>query len=358
VNAKIFGDDRYHGNGNYDVSPAALCALIAPGQAAACAALVGNLDLRLHTTASPQAAHADPDDEGFLVGVQIGPDHVEALTITLASRRDPLGTIETSLTAALDLEVLQRALTGLPGVPPTKLSGHLTIDLSGGPFGALFSVHVDRALSIAIAGASGDLAGHDAFSLTSAPGFIDLDLTSAAGLPPLVTLALGATALELPAGADGKRHGFAMAALTGGAQLDPFPDTAISVTDLSFGGPLTITRDGATARTLALDPDDGNKLSFAVSGVKTFSFVPLSKLDLRLTVDHAVLGDTAPAFDVSQILLDGTVAATAAPARVELQDGSFRIDTVPAGHGFTAAAGQCITDSVTATVQWTVGACP
>ncbi|HEX4420084.1 MAG TPA: hypothetical protein VH165_19350, partial [Kofleriaceae bacterium] len=182
-------------------------------------------------------------------------------------------------------------------------------------------------------------------------------------------LGLAETAVELPAGVDGKRLGIHLAGLTGDAALGEPPLQLAA--NLSLGGrPVTISLDDATARTIDLNPDDGGALFLAIdrddpspdTGAAFDTFHADPKLDLRMTADHGVLGD-APFYDVSQILLDGLVRATASPERIELRSGTFRIDTTPAGHGFDASAGQCIT-GIEATApsgspftQWTTGAC-
>jgi hypothetical protein len=353
VSTQLFGDDQFQGDGIYEVTPSALCAFIAPGQASACAALVGRLDLRLHTTPIANAANVDPADEGLAIGVQIGTAHQEPITVSLATRRQPLGEFDVVLTTAVDFDALGRALAGLPGLLATQMSGHVTVTLTGSAFGVTLRTQVDRALAI------GDPT--DAFSLSSAPGFFQLDVFAAGNNFLSLALGLGETALALPAGTDGKRHGFAAHGLSGDVDLHLTPEDILSAINFSLAGPLVFTRDGAAARTFDLNPDDGRQFSFAFETEPALTFAPETKLDLRMTADHAVLGDPAPAFDVSQILLAGAVSATPAPDRIELDRGTFAITTVPAGHGFAASAGQCITDAVTTAnppfVQWSVGAC-
>lgn len=363
VSTQIFGDDQYHGDGSYDVSPAALCAIVAPNSASACVALVEKLGLRLQTTLSPQPANADPADEGIVVGVQIGPTHLEPLTLTLTAQRQPLGELGVSLTTALDLSVLQRALAGIPGLPATRMAGHLTVTVEGGAFGVIVGAQIDDAISVSIASASGNSTGYDAFSLSSASGSFQLDLLDDIENRALLELRLGETEADLPAGTDRTRHGIAMRALNANILLTLFPSDLFTVNDLSFGGPLTLSRDGTTAQTFDLNPDDGGSLSFSITKQPALGFSPEKKLDLRMTTDHAVLADNAPAFDVSRILIDGTVVPTASPDRIKLVDHTFQLDTEPAGHGFAAIAGQCITgtDNTAANpsfVEWSVAACP
>ena len=67
------------------------------------------------------------------------------------------------------------------------------------------------------------------------------------------------------------------------------------------------------------------------------------RLDLQTTVDHALLGDTAPRYDVTRILIDGSLRGIADTDQVEVVSGTFSMTTNPAQYGFSAAAGQCVT---------------
>jgi hypothetical protein len=92
----------------------------------------------------------------------------------------------------------------------------------------------------------------------------------------------------------------------------------------------------------------------------TLQFNP--RLDLRMTVDHALLGDAVPPYDTTRVFLDGVVRTTSAPDRLEVTRGSYRLETDPAGRGFEATAGQCVTgvdasDPGPPAVQWSVAAC-
>jgi hypothetical protein len=370
---QLFDEASYLGDGIYVVSPAVVCS---PSGDAGCTAQLARLDLRLHTTVSlPVTFGGARSDGGIVVAVQLGENHDEPLRFTLRFVRDAPGLSRTWLTAELDLDVLQRSLdaltvAGATGIPHAALSGHLTVTLRGDPNSASLRLDVDRPISVALAGASGDLAGRDAFTLSSAMTKV-FDIILVSTNRPLGSLEFGLaeTTAEFPAATDGKRVGIHLAGLIGDAALEP-PPLQLDA-NLSLGGrPATILLDGSTARTIDLNPDDGGALFLAINrddrspdtGVAFNMLHTDPKLDLRMTADHSVLGDS-PLYDVSQILLDGSVRATTSPDRIELRSGTFRIDTSPTGHGFTATAGQCITGSETtgarspSFIQWTVGAC-
>jgi len=141
----------------------------------------------------------------------------------------------------------------------------------------------------------------------------------------------------------------------------------LEVVDIGFGGrPVVVTVDGARAQTLDVNPDDGHDFNVivqrdeAVRSLQTLQVHP--RLDLRMTVDHAVFGDAAPLYDTTRVVLDGVVRTTSAPDRLEVTDGTYRLETDPVGHGFEATAGQCVTgvdatDPGPLVVRWSVGAC-
>lgn len=118
--------------------------------------------------------------------------------------------------------------------------------------------------------------------------------------------------------------------------------------------------------TVDLNPDNGRAfdatLTQDAAGAVTFAVTP--KLDLQRTIDHAVLGDTPPVYDVARVLLDGSLIQRSASDQTEVT-GSLSITTSPASYGFTASAGPCVTsaDATDPTTgasftQWTVAACP
>jgi hypothetical protein len=219
-----------------------------------------------------------------------------------------------------------------------------------------------------IAGRSGALDGTEAFVLSSAansqlPVFsIVLAPRSPQGV---LDLRLGATAVELLARVDGKRVGLDLAELTASAVLDRF--LPLEIVDIGSGGrPAVVTVNGVRAQTLDVNPDDGHDFNVIVQrdeAVRSLQALQLNpRLDLRMTVDHAVLGDEVPLFDTTRVFLYGMVRTTSAPDQLEVTDGSYRLETDPAGHGFEAAAGQCVTgvdtsDPGPAVVQWSVGPC-
>ena len=134
----------------------------------------------------------------------------------------------------------------------------------------------------------------------------------------------------------------------------------LAITNISLGARTTTVKlDGQTAFAFDLNPNDGRKLDAQISG-DTLTVSP--RLDFRAAVNHTVLGDDPPIYDVTRVLVDGGLR-TRADDSVEAL-GGFSIETNPASYGFSAAAGQCVrgTETYDATrddyyTTWAVGAC-
>jgi hypothetical protein len=142
----------------------------------------------------------------------------------------------------------------------------------------------------------------------------------------------------------------------------------LTLTNVSLGNrSSTITVGGVRARTIDLNPLDGRSFDATIShdaatGLDTMTVTP--KVDLRMTTDHAVLGEPAPVYSVTQMFLDGQLRGSAEGDRIEVLTGTFSLITDPAEHGFAAAAGQCVlgtetVDSATGAyfTKWTAGSC-
>jgi hypothetical protein len=380
LNDQLFDDASQVGDGLYRILPERVCRPAAsPGGSGgdldtACAATFGHLQPRIRTAAMPVTPAGASANGGVVFALQLGAAHDEVLTVTLAHTQLAPSLILTSLRAELDLNLLQGALDGLAGVadatvPRTALSGHLIATLQGDPTGAALSLRIDRPLAIRIAGESGALEAADAVVLSSAASEVPVFGVVLAPASPGGTLHvnLGATVIQLPARADGRRFGLDLAGLTAAAALEGY--LPLEVVDIGFGGrPAVVTVNGARAQTIDINPSDGHDVNVLVQrdeeidAEHTLQFNP--RLDLRMTADHAALGDAVPLYDTTRVFLDGIVRTTPESNRLEVTSGTYRLETDPAGNGFEAAAGQCVTGveanapGSPPVVQWSVGACP
>lgn len=381
LNDRVFDDASYLGDGIYQLSPSLLCTTTVPDAGggsvqdvdAGCVAQVARLDLRIHTTTGAVMPGDDPADGSLVFALQLGPHHDEPLTITLTHRLLGPSLTTTSLTVAADLDAAQRALralatTGVPHIPAAEISGQLTARLQSDSTGASAVFTIDRPIAIKIAGAGGDVDGVDAFALSSAASHVlDVDMYQLGGRPLGVgSLNLGATSVELPARGDGRRFALDLAGLTADASFDPV--LPLLVNHIGVGDrAATISVNGTPAETIEINPQDGRSFNVIVQPdetTKTLDTLQVDpRIDLQVATNHAVLGDPAPVYDIARVQLDGILRTTATPDRDEVTAGSFSIATVPADHGFTATAGQCVTTARASvsngppSVQWTVGPC-
>jgi hypothetical protein len=295
--------------------------------------------------------------------IQLDADHDEPLILTLT---------HTSIALTVDLDGAQRAFIALAtllggDLPNAVLSGRVTGKLAVlGAARATLSLVIDRALAIRSAAAGVDLAGPGAFVLTSARADVFAITLDGTGKSGTLAVGLGETAVKLPAGADGKRSELDLPGVTATATYaDGKP---LALTHLGLGNRTTVLAiSGARAQTIDLNPQDGRAFDATVTrdaatGAETLAVTP--KLDLQMSVDHAVLGDTRPVYDVTRVTLAGSLRTRDGSDQVEVATGSFAIATSPGTFGVTAAAGQCVTtsDATDPTTgapftRWTAGAC-
>lgn len=360
LNDKLFTDANHVGDGVYQVPASLVCTrttfdgttevqTIDPQ----CAAQLARAELRIRVAR----------DGGALVfAVQLDADHDEPLLLTLT---------HTSLAVTVDLDGAQRAFVALAAVfdqdlPNVALGGRVTGKIEVlGTAKVKLSASIDRALSIKSAAAGADLAGPGAFVLASAKATVVAVTLDGHARSGALAIGLGETAVKLPAASDGKRFELDLPGVTAtAAYSDGQP---LALTHLGLGGRTTvISISGVRAQTIDLNPDHGRALDVTLSrdpatGTETVAVTP--RLDLRMTIDHAVLGDSPPVYDVTRVLLDGSLRGDGATDRVQVT-GSFSIATNPASYGVTATTGQCVTSTVATDpttgepfTRWTAGSC-
>lgn len=301
------------------------------------------------------------DGDALRFAVQLGAAHDEPLELALSPR---------SLALSIDLDEAEDAgkvlATALGAEAPNlRLDGRIT-----GALEVLGAAHVeakltiDRALGIAIAEEGVDLDGPEAMKLTSAAGTIfavELDGPARDGA---FEIGLGATTLHTP-GDDG--FGFDLAGVTARAELAA--GQPLKLTNISLGRRTAYTYRGQQiAQSIDLNPDDDGTLAATITtdpatGLDTLTVSP--ELDLRMFVDHDVLGEQPPVYDVDRVLLDGSLRTGAAGEQVEVLSGTFSVSTTPASYGFSAGAGECVSafdayDDTSGSyyTAFAVGACP
>lgn len=328
LDSRVFSEATYEGRGSYRFDPALVCA----AGDTACDDAFAALDLHLWVSTAPAA-------DTLVIAVRIGADEPIQLTLT-----------PDELNVAIDLDVLARSaprLSAAFGLPPLALSGALSaIVRSDDDRGSLF-VSIDRPVAIR-AGDDFALASSKVGIVMDAIAFRTYDVGS-------IDLDLGATRVMRRVA--GRQLAIDLAALTMAAGYLDRGEPLI-LNNLGVGDrPAVFSIDGVPAQTVEINPDDGHQVDVFFQlddGAMLMDASP--RLDLRFKVDHAVLGDTPPPFEVTRVQLDGRLQGLA-DDRFEVLTGGYAITTVPAAAGVRAAPGQCVT-TTDAPLAWTVsGAC-
>jgi hypothetical protein len=361
LNDQLFTDANHLGDGVFQVPASVVCTRTTTDASgttsqtvdAACVEQVTRADLRIRTTR---------EDGALVFALQVDAAHDEPVRLALG---------HASIAVTVNLDDAQRAFTALAALvgkdlPNVALSGEVTVKLEAlGAAAAKVSLSIDRPLSIQAAAAGVDLAGPDAFSLTSAAAEVVAFTLDAAAKTGALDVGLGRTAISVPGSAAARRVGVLLPGFTASASFAA--NQPLQLTHVSFGnGTTSISLDGVQA--VGLDVSGGRPLDLTLShdaaaGTSTLAVSPA--LDVRLAIDHAVLGDTAPVYDVTELQLDGSVRGRDASPALEVVTGELAIKTNPERYGFTAPAGQCVTSSAASDpitgapfTQWAVAACP
>jgi hypothetical protein len=360
LNNTIFTDANHVGDGVYDIPADFACTTVVIDDLGneteeldpECVQQWNEVDLRVRV---------EEDGDALVFAIRVGSHHDEPLSIALTSN---------SVAVSVDLDAAEAATETLAGAfgeeaPNARISGRVT-----GKLTVLGTAHVDvdltidRALEIAFAEDGIDLDGADAFRFTSAASHVaSVELDGNAGLGDFA-LDIGATTAHIPD--ETETMDIDLGGLSAAASLTS--GQPLQITNISLGEhTTTVKRNGVQAIAIDLNPDDGRSFSATIDGDglgnETLSVSP--KLDVRIDVNHAALGESAPLYDVTRVLLDGELTSREDASAVEVSSGTFSITTNPSQYGFSATAGQCVSgdeafDSTSGEyyTAWTVGSCP
>jgi hypothetical protein len=363
LNDELFTDANYLGDGVFRVPASLVCetttydpttGLETTGIDAECAQRLDAAQVRIRVAS---------EDGGMRFYLQVDANHDEPFALFLS---------HTKLAVTVNLDDATDAMIALSNVfgetaPNADLSGQVTaaVEIKGAAHAGV-SLSFDRAISIEIADQGIALDGPQATRFTSAAGeifAIDLD---AHATKASFDLGLGATNIHMPG--DSLDPQATEIALGGATVNATFQANTLTLENISLGSSTTtVSKGGQQALAIDLNPADGRKLDATVSvdpatGEETLAVSP--RLDLRTSVDHALLGDEPPVYDVTRVQLEGSLRGSALGDQVEVVSGSLSIETNPAQYGFSASAGQCVSstevyDDVTFTsyTQYSVGAC-
>lgn len=317
----VFSDADYLGDDVFRFPAESVCKtddVVDP----ACVAAVDKAGLRIRVDAG-DALHFYP---------QLGPDHDEPIDIMV--KHDGL-----SITA--DLDGADSALLAVGAAlgaqaPAAQLAGQVTFELRvAGPAHVLAALTIDRPIAIALADQDGALDGDGAVRFAAPAGElaaidVDADARTFTG-----HFDLGGLGAHVPG------HDFAISTATVDAAFD---GTALALTGVALSASESVAAH--VAATIALSQLDATITG--ANGQETLA--PSPRLELSSFIDHGLLGDAAPAFDVTRVVLDGVLRGD--PAMLAVTTGALSVATSPVQFGFVATAGECVTAD-----PWALAAC-
>jgi hypothetical protein len=340
---ELFTDANYLGGGIYKVPASLLCMQTVYNDDgteteeldAECAADVEKVQPRIRVAT---------EDDAIRFFVQVDANHDEPLSILLA--HDRLA-VTVNLDDATDAMIALAALEG-EAPPNADLSGSITGSLTIlGAAHAEVALSFDRPISIKFADAGIALDSDAATRFTSAAAeVVSVDLDGNAQKAKF-DLGLGETTVHIAGDElDPNSQDIFLAGATVNAS---YQGNTLSLDNISLGDKQTkVSVGGQVAQTIDLNATAGRKLNATITGnpatgEETLTVSP--RLDLQMMVDHALLGDEAPTYDVTRVQLDGSLRGLAESDQVEVVSGTFSITTNPSQYGFSATAGQCVTST-------------
>jgi hypothetical protein len=313
LNTKIFTDANALGEGIFTVPASVMCTSLDT----TCVSKFTAADVRIRVE--------QDDDATLAFALQVDADHDEPLSVDLAHDRVGL---------TVDLDNTNHAVAALAAIfddapPNVQLAGQITgaVQILG-DLDVSASLSFDRDVSI-------EIDGFHFATAKSQPDAIVLDLSSVAQ-EGYLDVAIGQTTATIPS--NGDTFALDLPGIT--AHVASLPN-GVSLTGLGLGDhTLSVSKNGQRAIGIDLNPNNSRTLDASVSANGTLTVTP--KLDLRMSIDHAVLGDDPGPFDVTQLLLVGSLSPTTTQDQVEVH-GAFSIATNPASFGVTAADARCVT---------------
>ncbi len=338
LNETIFTDANYQGNGIYGLPPSLGCPKALNGTLdPACVQHWQTVNLRIRVTG----------DTTMRLTFLVGPSSQEPLSIDIGHQslgvEVDLGDVSDSLgelAPLLGQEPLNVAMSG-------KVAAKLTV---------LGDNHVAASLdileSVAFAGAKQgvDLQSDEAIRFTSAATQllrVDLDGSREQGS---AGLDLKRTTLHAPGSGTKPSMDVALGGASAAATFGK--GIAFAITHIGLGdSATTIDVGGQRGLTLDLNPDSGRHFDVSVtvdalSGISRFVVSP--EFDLRLAINHAVLGDDQPVYDITRVhLFEANPTLELQPTasgdeQLKLVSGLLTVETSPSDYGVNVSAGQCL----------------
>lgn len=338
LNETIFTDANFQGNGIYGLPASLGCPQALDGTLdPKCVERWQTVNLRIRVTG----------DADMRLTFLVGPSSKEPLSIDIGhqsvSVEVDLGDVSDSLGELAPLLGQQPLNVAMSG----KVAAKLTVL---GENHVAASLDIVESVSFAGAKQGVDLQSDEAIRFTSAAtqlAHVDLDGSREQGS---AALDLKRTTLHIPS--SGTKPGMDVAVGGASAAATFGKGIAFAITHIGLGdSSTTVDVGGQRGLTLDLNPDSGRHFDVSVtvdalSGIARFVVSP--EFDLRLAINHAVLGDAQPVYDVTRIhLFDGTPTLEIQPTasgddQLKLVSGVLTVDTSPSAYGVYVSAGQCL----------------
>lgn len=330
LNEGLFADANYEGDGVFRVPVTELCA---DPTDTACVDDASRAELRVR---------AETADDGLDFTLLVGADRAEPLAIGLRRR---------AVTMSVDLGEAELAVRDIGATVSdgpawtVELSGVISarLDVLGTAHVAV-AVNIDQPVHVTIGDGTSEPMQLDT---AEAQPLVRVELDGAA-VTGSAQLGLGSTQVHIPADADPALD-VDLAGLTATARMH---DGALTIDGLSLGDrTTTVAVGGQQAIAIDLNRDAGRALDMTVTGDDTDATFAVSPgLDLQVAIDHAVLGDESPRYDITRVLLWGgspstvrqTVDASTGVEQLMVMAGTLTLDTNPAGYGVVVDGGQCL----------------
>jgi hypothetical protein len=343
--ARVFADANHEGDGVFLVPVDFLCP--------AADGAVADPDCVESATRAQLRVRAELDGNGLAFTLLVGAERDAPVTLALHPNL-----LEVSVDLAAAAEAA-RAIGLLDPAIAVELGGVVSVRLDVvGAAHVAAAITIDRPIHVAVSDAA-DPASDFRLDSAIAHPLVRFELDGVLGRGS-AQLGLGSTQLHLAGDAEAGSPATDLD-LPGATANALLADGLFLASGIGLGDRATTISVGAQqAIAIDLNAGAGRRFDLAVTGDDvdaTFAFTP--SFDLRVAIDHAVLGDTPALYDVTRVALGGaetpalrsslTVTGdspeTLSPVRqLEVVAGELVIETNPAGYGATIAAGQCIVD--------------
>lgn len=342
----LFNDANHQGDGIYPINAQLVCAESYDPQTGEPSATL-DLDCKAQVERlQPKVkvrGNADKLDFTFI----IGPSKSEPLALTLAKTELALH-VDLGETAEIVKDLMAQEGTTPPNV---DVDGTIAVGLKVlGEKHVELRAEIEDDLKLAFAPAGVSLSSAEAVRFSSKASKVFAWEVDAVAEKVTASLDLGTTKLHTPAsGTEEPMIDLDIPAIEAAVIVER--DQPVKITGISLGDrDLTVEANGQRAATVSFNADHGRKVNVTVTETPTreTQMAFSTAFDLRMDVNQSALGeDDGDLYQVKRVLIDGATPTIASSGDVlRVVSGSFAVTTDPVEFGVTAAAGQCVGESI------------